>query len=310
MRKDIITERLILCPSDDERDLENYINHLKNEDGFYFQYGEQYSLELEERIDFHSSGVIYYTVFLRDSDTMIGYVGILPYLDKEHPGELEFYFFSEYRRKGYAKDAVNAFIQAYISDESTGKKRKHIIAEVIGENESAVEFLISLGFIFSASGDVENTKDGGQGYHLRVYEYKERKHAVSSRLRDIDNIVWFNDINCIFGYNIDGDVVSIDSLETYLGDEICVEGVFNIIGEKRLSDGHYMLNFEFMDDTGIIYIKIKIREEDKNPFIDDLEKNILYKVKGTVDYDEDGKTICISEVSGIKPINRCCDEYF
>jgi len=303
MRKDIFTERLVLCPSDDKRDLENYINHLKDEDSFFFQYGEQYSPELEELIDFHSSGVIYYSVFLRNSDTMIGYVGILPYQAEEYTGELEFYFFSEYRKKGYAMEAVKAYIQAYINGEFTGEKRNHIIAEVIAENEPAKAFLGELGFIKSAIGFAGNITDGDfQGYMKIVYEYKERTHAVTSGLRDVDNVVWFNDADCIFGCNVDGDVVLIDSLESYFKEAICLEGEFIEIEELELPDDGYQLVFQFMDETGNISFKINVPEEDKEPFLEELNKHIFYRIKGTVDYDEDGKTICITEVSGIKPI--------
>ena len=305
MRKDIITERLVLRPSDDQRDLENYINHLKDEDIFFFQYGEQYSPELEELIDFHSSGVIYYSVFLRNSDTMIGYVGILPYQAEEYTGELEFYFFSEYRKKGYAMEAVKAYIQAYINGEFTGEKRNHIIAEVIAENEPAKAFLGELGFIKSAIGFAGNITDGDfQGYMKIVYEYKERMHVVTSGLRDVDNMVWFNDVDCIFGCDVDGDVVLIDSLEAYITEEICLEGKFDEIEEYELLDGGYQLIFKFRDETGEICLKINVPEEDKNPFLEDLKESIFYKIKGTIDYDKDGKTICISEVSGIKPIKE------
>ena len=303
MRKDIFTERLVLCPSDDKRDLENYINHLKDEDSFFFQYGEQYSPELEEAIDFHSSGVIYYTVFLRNNDTMIGYVGILPYQDEEHTGELEFYFFSEYRKKGYAMEAVKAYIQAYVNGEFTDEKRNHIIAEVIAGNDPAKAFLEKLGFIKSAIGFAGNIMDGDfQGYMKIVYEYKERTHAVTSGLRDVDNVVWFNDADCIFGCNVDGDVVLIDSLESYFKEAICLEGEFIEIEELELPDDGYQLVFQFMDETGNISFKINVPEEDKEPFLEELNKHIFYRIKGTVDYDEDGKTICITEVSGIKPI--------
>ena len=59
MKKEIITRRLKLLPSVDERDRDNYIMHLKDEDIFFYQYGQNYLPELEEAIDFHSSGVIY-----------------------------------------------------------------------------------------------------------------------------------------------------------------------------------------------------------------------------------------------------------
>ena len=87
-------------------------------------------------------------------------------------------------------------------------------------------------------------------------------------------------------------------------EEICLEGKFDEIEEYELLDGGYQLIFKFRDETGEICFKINVQEEDKNPFLEDLKESIFYKIKGTIDYDKDGKTICISEVSGIKPIKE------
>lgn len=43
----LIAERLILRPSDNARDLEYYISHLKPADEFYIQYGLPYELNAE-----------------------------------------------------------------------------------------------------------------------------------------------------------------------------------------------------------------------------------------------------------------------
>ena len=304
MRKNIITDCLILRPSDDRRDLENYIKHIKDEDSFFFQYGMPYSPELAEAIDFHSRGVIYYTVFLKNSDTMIGYVGILPLHDEYYTGALEFYFFEEYRKKGYAKEAVNAYIQACINGELTDENIEHIITEVFFENETAKAFLVSIGFIFSAiglAGYAGNISDGNRnGYKTELYEYKVRKQAVADELGES---VWFLDAECLYGKDADGDVVSIGSLKAYLKKEICIEGKFTVIKEHKLIEGVYQLECQFIDETGGICLKIKTVDSDREPFVEELNKPIYYKVKGTVDYEKGGKSIYIS-VSGIKPINR------
>lgn len=146
-QKDIITNRLILRPSDDERDLENYISHLKSADEFYIQYGQPCSDdELIEMIDFHSSGVIYYSVFLKETGAMVGYVGILPYEREPKSGNLEFHIFKEYRRKHYCQEALNALIECFFKGELTGVYGEMIDAETMSDNEPSCKLLESLGF--------------------------------------------------------------------------------------------------------------------------------------------------------------------
>ncbi len=64
----ISTERLYILPSVDSRDLDSYISDLLLTNDFYFQYGQPYSDELLESIDFHSTGVVYYSIFLKTQE--------------------------------------------------------------------------------------------------------------------------------------------------------------------------------------------------------------------------------------------------
>jgi RimJ/RimL family protein N-acetyltransferase len=182
MKKEIITRRLKLLPSVDERDRDNYIMHLKDEDIFFYQYGQVYSPELEEAIDFHSSGVIYYTVFLKDTDTMIGYVGIFPETDfnGDSYGDLEFYFFPEYRRRGYAVEAVTAYMDCFCAGDLTGKRETQIYAETIYENTASRNLLVKMGFQKEAVGlkglvDGDNFRSYGVAcYRLELPNNEER----------------------------------------------------------------------------------------------------------------------------------------
>lgn len=148
---DIVTERLILRQSSDDRDLENYLSHIKSADEFFIQYGQEYSDELCGMIDFHSSGVIYYSVFLKETETMVGYVGVLPYRDS-NSGEIEFYIFKEYRQNHYASEALSALIEWYLSHELNNKSPKKIIAETLSENEPSCKLLERIGFDKKALG--------------------------------------------------------------------------------------------------------------------------------------------------------------
>ena len=141
---EIVTERLLLCPSVDQRDLDIYVSHLiANKEEVYLQYGEPYSEELIDVLDFHSSGVIYYSIFLKDTNTMVGYVGIYPCGDEK--GLLEFYIFSEYRRMGYGKEAVLAMVTAFFEGNLTENKGKIITVETLHDNMISRRFLESVG---------------------------------------------------------------------------------------------------------------------------------------------------------------------
>lgn len=189
---DIITDRLILRPSNDDRDLENYLSHLKAADEFYYQYGEEYSDELYNMIDFHSSGVIYYSVFLKEQNIMVGYVGVLPY-QNSNAGEIEFYIFKEYRRNHYASEALTALIEWFMSAELNNKSEKKIVAETLSENEISCKLLEHIGFDKSAMG-IRFTKsladNDGQTQHngIAMTSYEFTKGSVKAFSRD--NMEW------------------------------------------------------------------------------------------------------------------------
>lgn len=184
---DIITDRLVLRQSSDDRDLENYLSHLKSANEFYFQYGKEYSDELCQMIDFHSSGVIYYSVFLKEQNIMVGYVGIMPYRDN-NAGEIEFHIFKEYRRNHYASEALTALMEWYMSAELNNKSEKKITAETLIENEISCKLLEHIGFEREAVGlrlaesltDIDELKPP-LGVGMAVYQFTKGSIKIYSR---------------------------------------------------------------------------------------------------------------------------------
>lgn len=120
---EIVSEHLVLRKSVDERDLENYLMHIRQADEFYFQYGQPYSDELYSAINFHYSEVIYFTVFLKDTDIMVGYVGIMPECEFAQ-GEIEGYIFKEHRRKYNGTKAFMALIDWYLNVQTNSDEQK------------------------------------------------------------------------------------------------------------------------------------------------------------------------------------------
>lgn len=159
---DITTERLNIIPSDEERDLQLYLDDLMKKDEFLFQFGMPYSKELFEMIDFHSAPVIYYTIFLRETGAMIGYIGLTVSEHNTECGDLEFYIFKDYRRCGYCSEAVKAFSNAFFSGELSGTKGKTVTAETLSENDAVKRMLEGLGFKRECIGIRFNFTDDGE----------------------------------------------------------------------------------------------------------------------------------------------------
>ena len=137
------TDRLVLCPSSNSRDLEEYHRHLTTEGDFFFQYGMEMTDELLAQADFESNGVECYTIFLKDTGKMIGYVGLCP---EDNEADIEFYIFKDYRNMGYCKEAAIRLINAYFDGETKLTPGIRVTASTLLENEHAKGLLRSIGF--------------------------------------------------------------------------------------------------------------------------------------------------------------------
>ena len=155
----IETERLYLRPADNGTDLEEYLHHLSDADEWLFQYAEEYSEDLYGMIDFTSHLVFCYAVCLRQTGQMIGYVGLMPEL-MDASANLEFYFFKEHRRQGFATEAIRAFIAQFRSGALFGFNGKTVIAEVVCENDPSKKLIEKLGFTKTAVGCRMRGTDG------------------------------------------------------------------------------------------------------------------------------------------------------
>lgn len=149
--EELTTERLVLRKSVDKRDLDRYLTDLKKTDEFYFQFGMERSDELIGNISLEYEQVIYFTVFLKYTDIMVGYVGITPQSGFAE-GEIEGYIFEKFRRNHYATEAFNALIEWYSGIQSDTNKPKNIYGRVVPENEPCNQLMLKLGFSKAATG--------------------------------------------------------------------------------------------------------------------------------------------------------------
>ena len=145
-QNDLTSERLILRPMTDG-DRKNYVLHVLRDNEIYIQYGCEPDAGLIECIKKPTPGVIYYSLFEKETGAMVGYIGIT-----EQSDGLEFYTFKEYRNLGYCGEALTVFMRSYLSGEMTGVPHESVIGETLFENEASVRVLVKAGFEKEAFG--------------------------------------------------------------------------------------------------------------------------------------------------------------
>lgn len=122
-------------------DWSNYVRHVVKADELFTQYGCEPTEELIECINTMTPNVIYYSVYLKQKNIMVGYVGVTP-----KTSNLEFYIFQEFRKMGVGTDALNLLIWLWFSGQITGDREAKIEAETLSQNRAAVQLLEKLGF--------------------------------------------------------------------------------------------------------------------------------------------------------------------
>ncbi len=118
-----------------------YVEQVLDPGEFFAQYGMKQTTELLDLIQDMTPGVIYYSVFLRDTKEMVGYAGIAPDSD-----EIEVYVFKEFRRRSYGYTVLKAFLDLYLNGTITGKEETEVVAVTLFENDPAIKLLEKTGF--------------------------------------------------------------------------------------------------------------------------------------------------------------------
>ena len=124
-----------------DADWSNYVLHVVKADKLFTQYGCEPTEKLIECINTMTPNVIYYSVYLKQKNIMVGYVGVTP-----ETSNLEFYVFQEFRKMGIGTDALNLLIWLWFSGQITGDKEEKIEAETLSQNLASVRLLEKLGF--------------------------------------------------------------------------------------------------------------------------------------------------------------------
>ena len=148
MLKEFYTDRLIIHETTMDEWRKYVHDILASDDDLWLQYGYEPDVALAEAIEEPTFGVIYYSVILKATNEMVGYVGIAEWKDNE----IEFYTFRKHRKNGYCKEAVAAFVKEYTEGNVNGETREKVTAEIMSENTAAESILKSVGFEKIATG--------------------------------------------------------------------------------------------------------------------------------------------------------------
>lgn len=151
--KEFYTDRLILREINDE-EWDNYYNHVTEADEIFVQYGREPTEDLLEFIKHPTPDVIYHSIILKDTDEMVGYIGI-----PEYNSSIEYYIFPEHRRNGYCFEALKSFVELYLDGKITENNFDSVVAEIIMKNEASINMVIKAGFKKQSIGCSFNYKD-------------------------------------------------------------------------------------------------------------------------------------------------------
>ena len=157
----IETERLLLRPLSDEEWIV-VVDHVFEASESLIQFGIDVDTFRKEMVEEpYREDVVYFAVVLGVRDDLIGYVGFTP-----RSNNLEFYVFYEYRREGYAYEAICAFVKAITEGTITGKPQTKIVTQVISDNTACIELMKKLRFSECGCGfDITN------GWGFLAFEY-------------------------------------------------------------------------------------------------------------------------------------------
>lgn len=98
-----------------------------------------------------------YSIYLPDEDRMIGFMSFCTSKTHMDHNCIAFYIFEEYRRQGYAYEAVSALIEKLLDGTILGKPAKKILAWVVWGNNPSKKLVEKLGF---RGGDYRVFDDG------------------------------------------------------------------------------------------------------------------------------------------------------
>ena len=98
-----------------------------------------------------------YSIYLSDEDRMIGFMSFCTSKTHMDHNCIAYYIFEDFRRQGYAYEAVSALIEKLLNGTLLGRPTDEILAWVVWNNISSMKLMEKLGF---RGGDYRVFDDG------------------------------------------------------------------------------------------------------------------------------------------------------
>ena len=113
----------------------------------------------------------------------------------------------------------------------------------------------------------------------------------------------YQDPDCFYGSNVEGDVVPLSAVTSEDPHEIVVKGQIGAIevSPMRNRDSSILSGY-ITDFTNTIQFKMFLKNEDIGPIQEDLVNDEFVMMKGTVRYDNYAKALALMSINGIKKI--------
>ena len=113
--------------------------------------------------------------------------------------------------------------------------------------------------------------------------------------------VYFGDVDCIWGRNVNGICVPISSLIQPSQKNVCIVGKLMRFEDSVTENGNIKYRGWIADDTGTLSFRLFLRKEDREGFFEEMTPGGRYIIRGVVDYDDELNEPAFMSVSGIKP---------
>ena len=112
------------------------------------------------------------------------------------------------------------------------------------------------------------------------------------------------DVDCIWGSDVEGEVVPISSLKERSKRVVCIEGRLADLAVGNEENGTIPLFCTLSDETGVIGLSLLIWYGEKQYVLEDIKVGKTYIVKGLVENDLSNNKSFFTSIWGIKPVEE------
>ena len=123
---------------------------------------------------------------------------------------------------------------------------------------------------------------------------KDYKAAIDYKKKN------YNDLDCFYGKNVEGDLVEISSIVEELPNFVVVRGQVFGIETRPIKNEKNIIKGYITDFTDTIGFKLFVHNNDMGPIMEDLKENSFVVMKGVPEKDTWSKELMLSKIDGVK----------